>query len=218
MGMRAPTQQKIWWLGALLLIAVIGSQAFSLRAPSERLGGLTPGKDTIRDAEQRFGKSDIVIPGRATYYAGGSQTSQAYLWSGNELLGQRGLTIETSRSSRRIELIMVDLYPGIGTSRSLMALDSEDAVSTHYGAPDFAYAVRMRSQAFRELFYIDQGLLVVLAQQPGRMEWIVTRLILTYPAFLRNGVAARAQYARQRNGVVEDITPGYRAWAHMVRP
>lgn len=205
-------------LYAVAMLAMTAALAISLQSPSESLGGLTPGKDTIRDAEKCYGAYSAIISGEGTYYAGGDQSSNAYLWPGNEIVGQRGLIIETSLTSRRIELIMVDMYPGIGTSCSLTALAPESEVTERYGTPDYAYQVRVANRVFRELFYVNKGLLVVLAQVPGRPNWTVTKLILTYPAYLRNGVAMRTQYAQQRKTAIEDITYSYRVWVGMAIP
>jgi hypothetical protein len=68
-----------------------------------------------------------------------------------------------------------------------------------------------------ELYYMNQGLVVILDQIPGRSNWTITKLVLTYPAYLRNAVALRTREALA-TGHVLDITNSYRVWARMAVP
>jgi hypothetical protein len=95
-----------------------------------------------------------------------------------------------------------------------MALVPEGRVLGLYGVPDYAYDVNLNYDTlnYRELYYVRRGLLVVLGQMDGWPNWTVAKLILTYPAYLRNAVAARAAYALSgvMSGVnVEDTTGAY---------
>ncbi|HEY3377589.1 MAG TPA: hypothetical protein VGL77_08845 [Armatimonadota bacterium] len=198
------------------LFSLAPAHAFPVAPPLESLAGLTPGISTLSDAAQLYGGYDVVLPGNFSSYVSGERATRAYRWT-NGLLGQLpGLVVETSYASQRIDLIAIDDYPGMATSRGLTALVPEQRVVELYGFPDYAYELKFADESilFHELFYIDRGLLVVLGQVNGRTNWTVSKLILTYPTSLRNAVSLRNRYAM--NGqIVEDITDVYRVWARM---
>lgn len=206
-----------------LLFGLWGAQpapAFPLAPPQETIAGLTPGVSTVADASRLFGVYDVVLTGRYSQYAGGPRASKAYRWvSGGAHGNVPGLVIETGFRSPRIEMVVVDGYPGICTSAGLMAFTAEPQVVELYGLPDYAFEISLdnQSQVFHELFYVDQGLLVVLGQISERPNFTVTKLILTYPTYLRNAIAMRERYAMD-GLIVEDITASYRSWIRTVVP
>ena len=87
-----------------------------------------------------------------------------------------------------------------------------------YGRPDFAFAWQFTNGRAIELCYLEKGLVVVLQAIPGRSNWTVTQMIMTYPMYLGNAVAARERTALDRASGVEDITRNYRVWARIERP
>ncbi len=207
------------WLG---FCAGIGSllpvQAFPLMPPQEKLAGLTPGCSTLADAEVLHGRWSNVMPGNVESYVGGAAGTKAYDWSSGPLLGRPDLVVETSYGSSLVSTVMVNAYPGLGTSRGLTALSPDSEALRLYGAPDFAFECINEEYWFRELYYLDQGLLLFCEQVPGRPDWTITKIILTFPVNLRTTVALRERYALTEGHRinVSDITSQYRrVWAHM---
>ena len=186
----------------------------TLPAAPESLAGLVPGVSTVGDAVNRYGTYDVILPGRVSYLIAGIPASKEYQWSVGHVLGRRALGLETQIGGAVVNLIVVDQYPGLFTSRGLGALMPESAVWQLYGMPDFAYEWRLTDEPVQELFFLNQGLVVVLQQVPGRTNWTVTKLILTYPAYLNNAVALRTRDALTTSHV-RDISRSYRVWAQM---
>lgn len=186
-------------------------------SPNETLLGLTPGKQTVPDAVRILGRYDIILPGQVSGGVGGDIYSTAYRWSPGLLTATRGVTIETSHGSDRINLVMIDSYPDLGTSRGLTTLVSDTTAVRLYGLPDHVFEWRRGDVLARESFYFDEGLYLVLLQIPGEPNWTITKIILTYPAFLRNAVSVRIGMVLRRDGV-EDITSSYRVWARLAIP
>lgn len=185
-----------------------------LPTPPESLGGLTPGVSFLADALRDYSAYDVALPGEAEAFAGGSPATKAYIWSPGVFLNRRGLTVETPINAPVITTIMVDMYPGVATSRGLSALTSEDRVRELYGMPDYAFDHVIFSPPVRELYYLDLGLLIVLDHIPGRPNWTVTKIILTYPTYLRSAVSQRMQETLTTHRV-EDSTSFYRVWARI---
>ena len=183
------------WLTGLWCLAPV--HAFPLVPPPETLAGLTPGISTVADASRLFGVYDQMAPGHFSGYAGGSHAANSYAWTTGTWGNVPGLYVETSIGSPLINMVVVDDYPGLGTSCGLKALMSERQVIRLYGYPDYAYEITFDSggTVFHELYYVERGLLVVLEQVNGRMNWTISKLILTYPTYLRNAVAQRSRYA-----------------------
>ncbi|HOF86899.1 MAG TPA: hypothetical protein PLZ36_02185 [Armatimonadota bacterium] len=186
-------------------------------APPETLAGLTPGRVLLADAVRVLGGYDAAVPGSMSYFSGGEALSRAYRWAPGDIGPYRGVTVETGYRDARVNLIMVDSYPGLGTGRGLTTLVGDDVAVRLYGLPDFAFEWQIGYARYRELFYLDAGVHLVLSQITGRPNWTITRLILTYPAYLRNGVSWRVEMVR-RGARVEDITAGYRVWARLAIP
>ncbi len=206
------------WLGLLIgLLGVSPCRAFTLAPPPESLAGLVPGVNGLGDAVGMHGNFDVCLPGVAEYYAGGESASKAYQWVVGDVLGRPGLTVETSLGSGQISLVMVDMFPGIRTSRGLSVLQPENAAVALYGFPDFAYEMTMVDPPVRELFYLDHGLIVLMRELPGRPNWTIVKLIVTYPLYLKNAVALRTRESLV-NGHIVDITDSYRVWARMALP
>ena len=205
-----------WILG---LWCLTPARAFPIAPPLESLAGLTPGMNTVADAERLFGMYTTALPGDFSAYSGGPYASNAYRWTTGMEGVLPGLVVETALGSPTINCIVVDQYPGLATSHGLMALVSESRVTEIYGRPDFVFSISSPSadEEFHELYYIERGLLIVTGDEESRANLTVLRIILTYPTFLRNAIAARACYAR--NGLyIEDISESYATWAHMAYP
>jgi len=204
------------WLGLFIgLSSLLPAQAFTLLPPTESLAGLTPGVSTMADAVRLHGAFDITVPGIVEQYAGGNPATDQHRWSLGPSLGKPGLLVETSRRSKLIEVVMIDTYPGLSTKSGLTSLVSDGRAIELYGLPDYAFEFSGDDCWFREMYYIDQGLLLMLNQVPGRPNWTITKVILTYPTYLRNAVSLRERYALSGCGVVDDITSTYRVWARM---
>jgi hypothetical protein len=200
-----------------LLLWIPGPAQTNAAPPPESLMGLTPGKATLADALRILGRNDVSLPGSMTYFSGGGSLSLAYRWSPGSMSPWRGITVETDYGSDRVNLVMIDTYPGLGTSRGLTTLVSDDVAVRLYGMPDFVFEWRIGYTLFRELFYLDEGVHLVLSQLAGRPNWTITRLILTYPAYLRNGVSWRMTMVSQ-GARVEEIGSNYRVWARLAIP
>jgi hypothetical protein len=202
-------------LGLLFgLCGLMPAQAFPLTPPHETLAGLSPGINTVADASRLYGDYDTVLPGLVAGYAGGPHGTHSYRWTDGTIGRGPGFSVETEIGSPVIAYVVDDDYPGFSTSRGLTALVPEERVLRLYGVPDYAYDVHLNSDTlqFRELYYVNCGLLVVLGQMEGRPNWTVEQLILTYPTYLLNAVAARAAYAASgvmSDAYVEDITGEY---------
>jgi len=205
-------------IGFILAVGMVSQAgaAEKLQSPSESLAGLKPG-NAIGTATERYGSYDIVLPGFTEFYAGGSRGTNAYNWTIGSTYGERALSLESTYGSKTIHVVMVDRYPGLGTSRGLQVFMPEDAVGQIYGMPDFAFEWTVLDPSVIELFYIDEGLIVVLSQMPGRPNWTVTKLILTYPDYLNNAVAMRERQGLASHDV-QDITRMYRVWSRMAQP
>ena len=198
-------------------LSTLPCRALSYPPPPECLASLTPGVSTLAQAFQLLGPCDAVLPGEAAYYAGGVRSTKSYVWVIGDTLGQPKLTIETPIGSSIITLIMVDLLPGIATSRGLTTLVEDSTAFRLYGLPDFAFERTVVDPPVRELFYLHQGLILVLSQLPGRPNWTITKVILTYPTYLLNAVALRERDVLA-NRQIEDVTYAYRVWARMEVP
>lgn len=185
--------------------------------PSEAIIGLAPGKNTVNDAIRTLGRYDLSMPGSASFYAGGDRASTAYRWSPGITSASRGITVETAIGGTTITVIMIDSYPGLSTEKGLTTLVGDERAVELYGLPDYVFEWRFGDQLFRELFYIDEGLQLVLAQVPGRANWTITKMLLSYPAFLCNAVSMRFQMA-QNHDRVEEISSQYRTWARHAIP
>lgn len=205
----------IWFIFAVGLVSQAGA-AEKLKLPSESLAGLKPG-NAIGEATERYGSYDIILPGFTEFYAGGSRATHAYNWTIGSTYGGRALSVESTYGSKTINVVMVDRYPALGTSRGLQVFMPEDAVWQLYGTPDFAFEWTVLDPSVVELFYLDEGLIVVLSQLPGRPNWTVTKLILTYPDYLNNAVAMRERQGLATHDV-QDITRIYRVWSRMAQP
>lgn len=201
----------------VVLIALSLQAAQSTPRAPESLAGLTPGISRLDDAHHIFGRQSIVLPGEFALYAGASQVTRAYCWSPGIAVGYTGLIVETPLHSSTAVLVMADSYPGLMTSRGLMATHSEADVWRLYGLPMYVFAWHLPGGEARELFYVQEGLLVTLSQVPGRPNWTVTRLIVTVPTYLLNAVSQRLRTAVSGHQV-EDMTKRYRVWAHMAQP
>lgn len=147
----------------------------------------------------------------------GERATRAYLWTPGSTLDHTGLVVETSLGASRISLVMVDTFPGLCTSRGLSVLQPDDSARQLYGMPDFVFEWQSVDPPVRELFYVNTGLLVVINQVPGRPNWTITKLILTYPLYLRNAVTERVRESMATHHV-EDVTYSYRVWARMAIP
>ncbi|MHB9129508.1 MAG: hypothetical protein ACYDBB_00270 [Armatimonadota bacterium] len=199
------------------LLDVTPGWGFTVVPSQERIAGLQAGVDELQDARRLFGPHDVALPGLATPFAGGSHASTAYRWTGGDTLGGPGLIVETNIGSSVISAVMIDGYPGFRTSRGLTVLVGEEVPVALYGYPDFAFDWRLDNQKFRELYYLNEGLVVVLEMVKGRTNWTVTKVILTSPTYLGNAVAARVRLAQHTPGI-EDISRSYRVWAQMAFP
>lgn len=191
----------------------------AMTLPTERLGGVAPGISTVPDAVRTYGEYDLRVSGEAAYYVGADEATHAYLWSPGLSISRQGLVLETPINSPVVSLVMVNLYPGIGTSRGLTTLVPEQRAVELYGMPDYAYELSFNGTRYRELYFLDEGLYVLLGVMQGRPNWTITKLVVTYPNYLRNAVARRAQAALvTRDVVVEDITYSYRVWVRLAVP
>lgn len=208
---------SILWLGVCLGVgAPLPARTSPFALPTEKLAGLTPGVSTVADAECLHGKYDLAMPGDVLGYAGGASASKAYYWSCRPTLNWHGMVVETSFRSSVISAVMVDAYPGVATRCGLTTLMSDRKALDLYGLPNYAFEFRSDDYWFRELYYLDQGLLLVLNQVPERPDWTITTMILTYPSYLRNAVATRTQYTLAcGRRVVVDITHSYQVWARL---
>ncbi len=199
--------------GWLAMMGTASLRAETVAAPpSESLIGLTPGRHTVTDAVRVLGRYDLSQPGSASFYAGGDRASTAYRWSPGTVAPSRGITVETAVGGTRISVIMIDSYPGLGTAKGLTTLVGDERAVELYGLPDYVFEWRFGSNLYRELFYIDEGLHLVLGQVPGRPNWTIIKMLLAYPAFLSNAVSVRFDLAA-RHDRVEEITGQYRTWA-----
>jgi hypothetical protein len=205
------------WLSLLLGLVNLPGMAAGKQPPSESLAGLRPGVSTIRDAVQRYGAQSIILPGWTEFYAGGGRATHAYNWTISAGYGARALSVETTIGENTVNVVMVDRYPALSTSRGLRVFMPESDAWAHYGMPDFVFEWTVLRPSVVELFYLDEGLIVVLSQVPGRRNWTITKLILTYPGNLNNAVAMRARQALATREV-EDITQSYRVWSRMAQP
>ncbi len=211
-------------VASLMVVLILGwitvgmpARADSALAPHETLLGLTPGVSTVEDAVRVLGRYDVSMPGSVAFLVGGERFSIEYRWAHDIATTYRGIAVSTTQGSRRINLIMVDTYPALTTGGGLGTLTSESEALAIYGLPDFAFAWRINDKQACELYYLHEGLLLVLAQIPGRPNWTITKIILTFPSYLRNAISQRsvlAQYDRR----VEDITYSYRVWARLAIP
>ena len=197
------------------LLSTMPCSAFAYAPPPDAIACLTPGVSTLTQATQHLGIFDAALPGQVEYYAGGDRATKSYIWTVGGLLGQPGITVETAIGSPVISLIMVDLFPGIGTSRGLTAIAPDVQARALYGMPDFVFERTIVDPPVRELFYLNAGLLLVAQQLPGRPNWTITKIILTYPTFLYNAVAQRERDVVATNRQIEDVTYAYRVWARM---
>jgi len=205
-------------LGMAVMLSSVPGRSLRLSPPCEQLGGLTPGVSSLHDAEHLFGKYDIAMPGDVAQYAGGTEVTKAFRWAAGMTLSGPTIVVETTLGSRTIAAIMVNNYPGVATSRNLMAFTPENRAIELYGQPDYAFQFRMPDGgSYREILYLDKGILLVLNQVAGRPNWQVTKLILTFPQYLNNAVALRMRDARL-GGSVEDITYAYRVWTRLALP
>ena len=193
-----------------------GNATLPISLPQDTLAGLIPGINTVADASRLYGVYDVRLPGDYLAYAGGTYATNAYRWTTGTNGKVPGLIVETAIGSPRIDAVVVDEYPGLPTANGLMALDPEQRVIQLYGLPDYAYELYFGGNLdYRELFYVNRGLLVVLEQINGRMSWMVSRLVLTYPTYLRNAVAVRTRAAIV-GPVVTDITDSYQVWVRAI--
>jgi len=207
----------LMWLSLLLGLVSAAGAAIGLRPPAETLAGLKPGANTISDAVHQYGSYDIMLPGWTEFYAGGGRATHAYDWTIGGTYGGRALSLESTIGSNTINVVMVDRYPALATSRGLRVFMTESVAWALYGMPDFAFEWTILDPSVIELFYMEQGLIVVLSQVPGRDNWTITKLVLTYPGYLSNAVAMRERQALATHDV-EDITQSYRVWSRMARP
>ncbi|MHB0937212.1 MAG: hypothetical protein ACYDCO_02255 [Armatimonadota bacterium] len=205
----------IWLLLLVGLVSQAGA-ADGLKPPPESLAGLKPG-DTVGEATNRYGTYSIILPGFTEFYAGGGRATHAYDWTIGATYSGRALSVETTIGSKTINVVMVDRFPTLATSRGLRVFMPEDAVRELYGMPDFAFEWTVFRPSVIELFYLDRGLIVVLSELPGQTNWTVTKLILTYPDYLSNAVAMRERQALATREI-QDITRMYRVWARMAQP
>jgi hypothetical protein len=209
-------------LFAVMILGWIGSgmpgRAVNPLVPQETLFGLKPGESTVADAVRILGRYDVKMPGSVAFIAGGERFTLEYRWNHDIATTERGLAVSTSQGSTRINLILVDTYPGITTGRGLGALTSENEALVIYGLPDFAFAWHFGDKQACELFYLREGLILGLTQIPGRPNWTVTKIILTFPTYLRNAISQRTIMAITDPGHVEDITYRYRVWARLAIP
>ena len=185
--------------------------------PSESLAGLVPGVSRVSDAVNQFGAYDIILPGFAEFFVGGGRATKSYEWSIGLTLGQRILTVEATIGEEVINLVIADQHPGLATSRGLRPLLPEHAAWELYGMPDFAFEWTFFQPSILELFYLDEGLILIMKQVPGRLNWTITRIILTYPSYLGNAVVLRVRESLATHNV-RDITYSYRVWSQMAVP
>jgi len=205
------------WLSLLLGLVSQPGMASRPQSPSESLAGLVPGVNTVRDAVQRFGAYDIVLPGWTEFYAGGGRATHAYNWTIGATYGDQALSVESTIGENTLNVVMVDRYPALATSRGLRVFMPDYEALARYGMPDFAFEWTVLNPSVIELFYIDKGLIIVLSQVPGLRNWTITKLILTYPGYLNNAVAMRERQALATHDVT-DITRSYRVWSRMAQP
>jgi len=116
-----------------------------------------------------------------------------------------------------VNVVMVDRHPLLGTSRGLRVFMPESDAWARYGMPDYAFEWTVLRPSVVELFYLDEGLIVVLSQVPGRLNWTITKLILTYPSYLFNAVSMRERQSLATHQVI-DITRSYLVWTRMAQP
>ncbi|HEY3417503.1 MAG TPA: hypothetical protein VGM23_11520 [Armatimonadota bacterium] len=211
-------------LTVILLASIAGlvggtpARAADFVIPPENIAGLTPGVSTVRDATRLMGPYDVALPGVGSHYAGGPLGTTGYYWVPGSRLSRTGVSVETLIGSPTIILVAVQLTPGVYTSRGLSTLVGENVAASLYGMPDFAYELRLNDDlVVRELYYMNQGLMVILRSLNGRPNWMVTDFILTSPSYLAGAVNERARIA-VRGGRVEDMTYSYRVWARMAVP
>ncbi|MHB9024047.1 MAG: hypothetical protein ACYC7E_07695 [Armatimonadota bacterium] len=194
------------------------AQAATFAIPPENVAGITPGVSTVSNATRLLGSYDIALPGVAADYAGGPKGTTAYYWVPGSSLYRTGISVETLIGSPNVILVAVQLTPGVFTSRGLSTLVGEQVATRIYGMPDFAYEVRItREKTVRELYYLNQGLMVILRQLNGRPNWTVSDFILTSPTYLYGAINLRARIA-VHGWQVKDITHSYRVWARMAVP
>jgi len=197
-------------------LAGIAVVPYSPPPPPESLAGLVPGVSTVGDAIARYGEFDVALPGHISYLIAGIPASKEYQWSVGNVLGRRALSVETDIGGGIVNLVIVDQFPGLLTSRGLGVLMPESSIWRLYGMPDFAYEWRitLTDDPILELIYVNQGLYIGLQRIPGRTNWMVTKLVLTYPAYLHNAVALRTRQALTTPRVM-DVSRSYRVWAQM---
>lgn len=201
----------------LLGLLLLSHFARAYTSPPETLAGLTPGVSRLADATAAFGQYSASMPGKATFIVGGAPYSIAFRWAVDVITPLRGFSIEMAPSSEFLDLILVEAYPGLATSRGLTTLVDEHAVIDRYGLPPYAFEWLLGYTRVRELYYPEMGLYIGLAQVTGRPNWTVTKLALTYPDYLRNGVSQRVTMTGYEPRL-EDITQSYRVWASLAIP
>lgn len=211
----------------LMLFACLCSplRALPVTPPLDSLAGLTPGVSTLADAVNNWGSYDVAMPGEFALYAGGERVTKQFRWSAGITDGQTAIVAETPLCSPQIEAVVVNMYPGIATSRGLTTLVSENQVTTLYGIPDRVFRITLpnappypgQNSCYLELYYVQCGLLVVMGEITDRQNWTVIKLLMTYPTYLRNAIAERTRLA-MNTGRVADYTEGYRAWVRMAVP
>jgi len=196
------------------LASAVPHSVLDLTPPTESLGGLRPGVSTLADAQQVYGNHGLAFIGGMEAFAGGSRGTKAYRWTPGPTYYAPGLIAETPIGSTLITTVALDRYAGHRTSRGLTTFISDSEVNDLYGQPDFAFERQVDYHTILELYYFDEGLLIVLNEVPNRPNWTVTQIILTYPAYLRVKVGLRTREAQSAQNV-RDITRLYRVWAQL---
>ena len=201
------------------MVTTTPGRAFPVTYPTEQLAGLWPGISTLDDAVRLYGAYDIAMSGRVTGYAGGSLATKAYRWSPGPTYGSPGLVVETPIGSSQIITVMIDAYPGLGTSLGLTPLTSDLNAVKLYGLPDYVFKYQFEGfNSGLEMFYLREGLLVLATGVPSRPNWTITKIILTSPTYLQNAVAMNTRAALGERSRVEDFTNMYRVWAQQAAP
>jgi|GEM_PF-2157188 len=204
-------------LSLMLGLVNLPGMAADMKPPSETLAGLKPGVSSVKDAVQQLGSYSIITTGWTEFYAGGGRATSAYNWTIGGGYGTRALSVETTVGQTTVNVVLVDRHPLFGTSRGLRVFMPESDVWARYGMPDYAFEWTVLRPSVVELFYLDEGLIVVLSQVPGRLNWTITKLILTYPSYLFNAVSMRERQSLATHQVI-DITRSYLVWTRMAQP
>ena len=196
---------------ALLIVGNLGwvRAADTLTTPPDSLNGLRPGKLTLGQLEDKYGKSEIEADEGLLGLYGGAKDSHAYGWYlvENPNYVVPDLAVETATDSDRVDLVMSIGYDGLKTEKGVACFQSDADLIKAYGEPDFVFSVQMGDGELREFYYIAQGVSFDVAPIGPNGERLITTIYVTYPEYLKRAVDIRRDLIN--NGTGREITSVY---------